>query len=281
MYWPDLPRVSGAGFILSANVTHALKLINLIMNRDLFVSLIDFFVESLSKRNLKDIKVYNILLKFEMMAFRVIVMILGGAIFAVIGLVGVGDLVDSSGLPLVSYYPFDIHYSPVFQLVYLHQMLATFTAASFNVTLDMFTNSLVIQLCCQFELLKRDIELIQQIPATENGEISRRLEEIIERQCILKTRCVQLSRAYGNSMLGQFLGSIFIMCISFYQFYQATDASIITLISIMCTMMGALLQAFFYCYYGNEIKVEVSLCFFFKTIILILSDFRVSPCRWR
>lgn len=257
MYWGDLPRVSGAGFILSANATHAIKLLTLIVNRDLFVSLIDFIWDSLKKRDLKDPDTHHIIISFERTAFRDIIVILCGASLAVFGLVGVGDLMDHSGLPLVAWYPFDISPPAVYISVYVHQMVAVFIAASLNVTLDMFTNSVVIQLCCQFELLKRDIGQIRRIPADQEAKITALFHELIERQVVLKMRCTQLSQAYGTSMLAQFMGSIFIICISFYQFYRASDTSFLTLVAILCTLTGAFLQVFFYCYYGNEIMIKV------------------------
>lgn len=257
IYWPDLPRVSGAAFILSANLTHAVKLTTLIANRDTFVSLIDFFVESLSKQNLKDPKVREIIIRYEKMAFRDIVVILGLTGVAVTGLMCIGDLMDPSGLPLVAWYPFDIQYFPMFQIVYCHQMVAVLAAAGFNVTLDMFTNNMVVHLCCQFQLLKRDIKRIRKITPDQDELVSRQLHQLIERQCILRERCFEFSQAYGVAILSQFMGSIFIICISFYQFSRASDTNIVTIISIMSMSMWALLQAFFYCYYGNEIKMEV------------------------
>lgn len=280
MFWPDLPRVSGAAFILSANITHGIKLASMISNRDLFLSLIDFFVNSLSKENLKDPNVVHIIIKYEKMAFRDIVVIMCLTGTAVTGLMGVGDLMDPSGLPLVAYYPFDIQYSPVFQIVFLHQMVAVLIAAIVNVTVDMFTNNMVIQLCCQFQMLKRDIRLIDEISPDQEEEISRRLHEIIERQCILKRRCFEFSQAYGVAILGQFMGSIFIICMSFYQFYRATDTNIVTIISMMSMCTWGLLQAFFYCYYGNEIRVEVGKGYYLHTALtyLIISESIGGQC---
>lgn len=271
MFWPDIPRVSGAAFILSANITHTVKLATLILNRDTFVSLVDFFVDSLSKRNLKDPKVLNIIISYEKIAFRDIVVILGLTTVAVIALVGVGDLMDPSGLPLVAWYPFEVNYSPMFELVFVHQMFAVLVAASLNVTLDMFTNNMVLQLCCQFELLKRDIEVIREISPEDHEEITRQLGDLIDRLCVLKRKCVELSQSCGVPVLAQFMGSIFIICISFYQFQRATETSIITIIAIFSMVMWAVLQAFFYCYYGNEIKTEVGLIY----LVLIIAIFLI------
>lgn len=285
MFWPDLPRVSGAAFILSANIAHGIKLITLIRNRNIFVSLVDFFVESLSKKNLADSKTLNIIISHEKMAFRDISIILIVTAVAVAGLAGVGDLMDPTGLPLVGYYSFEIHYTPMFQLVYVHQMVAVLIAAFMNVILDMFTNNMVIQLCCQFQLLKRDIGLIQEIPYTNTAEISRRLHELVDRQCVLKKRCSELSQACGVPVLGQFLGSIFIICISFYQFARAADTTLITIISMMSMMVWALLQAFFYCYYGNEIKIEVTKLDpqYEEALLSQLNPYRVNlwQCLWQ
>lgn len=257
MFWPDIPRVSGAAFILSANFTHAVKLTTLIVYRDLYISLIDFFVRAFKQRKVKDAKVLQIIISHEKMTFRDIVAVLVLTCLAVIALSNIGNVMDPSGLPLVGWYPFDINPYPVYQIVYAHQMMAVGVAAALNVTLDMFFNNMVIQLCCQFQLLKRDIELIQQIPPDQDEEISRCLHELIDRECDLKRRCVELSQSYGALMLGQFMGSILIICIAFYQFYRATDTDIVTISSIVATILWAIVQAFFYCYYGNEIMIQV------------------------
>lgn len=257
IYWPDLQRVFGALFILSANVTHWIKLANLIMNRDIFLSLIDFSFASLSGEDLTDPKVRELIIRYEKKSLRDLVVICSWTLVAVISLAALSDLMDPSGLPLVAYYPFEIQYSPVFEFVYAHQMLAVLTAAVLNVTLDIFSTNLVILLCCQFRLLKRDISLIQEIALDKHEDISRRLVSIVERHCILKGKCAELSKIYGVTMLGQFLGSILIICISLYQFYRAGDNNLVTSIAGLFTFLWAVLQAFFYCYYGTEIKIEV------------------------
>lgn len=258
MYWPDLPRVSGAFHILSANVTHTLKLLNLSLNRDLFLSLIDFFLVSVSKEDLRDPSVLNIIISFEKITFRNIVLIFNGVAMAIVGLVGMSDLMENSGLPVVAWYPFDIQSPAVFPFVYLHLMAASIMAATLNVAMDMFSTSLIIQLCCRFELLKRDIRQMQKILPQNHDEISVQFQKIIDQQCLLKWRCSQLSQVNGIAMLGQLVGSIMIICVGFYQLYRASDTGIITLLSIMSVLIAALLQIFFYCYYGNELTITVS-----------------------
>lgn len=259
-YWPDLPRVSGAAYILSANITHGIKLANLIMNRDMFLSMFSFFFESLSQRNLKDSRVLEIITAYEKKSFRDLAVITSLTGVAVFGLVCVGDLKDPSGLPLVAWYPFEINYSPVFELVYIHQMLAVFIAGVLNVTLDLFTTMLIIQLCCQFKLLKYDIHEMGEIDAGEDEGISIRFYQLIERHCVLKEKCNELSQMVGITVMAQFLCSVWIICITFYQFSRTIDNSYLSVIATIAIFIWALLQAFFYCYYGNEIKIEVIGC---------------------
>lgn len=256
MYRDDVSRVLGAAFIFSANATHGIKLMNLIAKRDKFVGLTDYFVTELSKQNLKDSAVLQIIIAFEKVSFRDLTLVLSCTCVAVASLAGLGDLMDSTGLPLVAYYPFEIQYSPVYELVYVHQMVAVLIAAAFNVLLDIFSTNLVIQMCCQFRLLKREIKAIQQISPSDHEAVALRLQAVIERQCVLTKRCSDLSEIYGVPILGQFLGSILIICLGFDQFYRASEMNFYTLFSTLITIMWALMQAFFYCLHGNEIKTE-------------------------
>lgn len=81
----------------------------------------------------------------------------------------------------------------------------------------------VIQLCCQLEMLKHDISLIQEVPAENHEQISRVLLEFIERQCVLKEKCHMWRRACGVAVLAQCMASVFIICIGFYYFYRASE----------------------------------------------------------
>lgn len=260
VFWGQIDRVLGAAFIFSANMCHVVKLSNFLANRDEFVSLLNYYVDSLTKRNLKDSSVVDIIVAFEKISFRDLLAVMIWTCFAVISLALIGDLMDPSGLPLIAYYPFEIQYFPMFQLVYLHQMVAVMTAATFNVILDILSTNMVIQMCCQFRLLKRDIILIQELDSVkDDGAIAERLREVIVRHSVLKTKCNELSNIFGVPILGQFLGSIFIICIGFFQFYRASDTGtdILTVIATITTILWALLQAFFYCHHGNELKIEV------------------------
>lgn len=259
VFWGNINRVLGAAFIFSANVTHMIKLANFLAYRDQFVPLLNFYVESLSTRNLKDSSVVDIIIDFEKRSFRDFLAVLVWTGFGVISLAMIGDLMDASGLPLVAYYPFEIQYFPMFQLVYFHQMAAVMTAASFNVILDILSTNMLIQMCCQFRLLKRDIRLIQELDSKKDEEtIAERLRQVIVRQSDLTARCNELSKIFGVPIIGQFAGSIFIICIGFFQFYRSQDTNALTIIATIQTTLWALLQAFFYCFHGNELKIEVS-----------------------
>ena len=48
-----------------------------------------------------------------------------------------------------------------------------------------------------------------------------------------------------------------VICIGFYYFYRASERSIMMVTSIMSSVVWSLLQAFFYCFYGTEIKTKV------------------------
>ena len=92
----------------------------------------------------------------------------------------------------------------------------------------------------------------------ENHEqISRILLEFIERQCVLKEKCHMWRRACGVAVLAQCMASVFIICIGFYYFYRASERSIMMVTLIMSSVVWSLLQAFFYCFYGTEIKTKV------------------------
>ena len=259
MYWPDITKVSGATYILAANLAHFIKLVTLQTKRKLFISLVDFFMDA-SKERVQDGQDVDVLIAYEKTTYRNLITIQVGVSAAVFGLMGVGHIMYPSGLPLVAWYPFEISGSPLYEFIYLHQMTSILIAAILNVTMDMFTNSLVIQLCCHFELLKRDIQRIHQIEPKRDQEIAHRLRCIIDRHCILKERCSQLGEAYGASILAQILCSSYLICIGFYHLYRAST-NLVTLVSILSTLTGGFLQIYFYCYHGNELIIKVSVVY--------------------
>lgn len=258
IYWPQVNTIIGAAYIFAANFTHAVKLLNVLFHRGLFKELLEYFVLTLSKEDLTNKEVLNIIIRNEKRAFRDVLAIVACTVMAVISLMLVGDRQDPSGLPLVAKYPFSIDYWPVFATLYLHQMVAVLLAAYFNVTLDMFTTNMCIQVCCQLELLKRDIRLIQEISGDNQDEVSRLLNCVVDRHTLLNSKSQKLGATIGMSVLGQFLGSIFIICITFYHFYRASESNFVSLLGTLTTILWALMQAYFYCYYGNEMKLEVS-----------------------
>lgn len=257
IYYPNLAIVNGAAFIFAANFTHCVKLLNVLWHRDKFLDLIDFFVASITKQDLKNDEVLKILIRNEKKSWRDVMFVIGISTCALISLFLDGDRMDPTGLPMVGIYPFRVDYSPLFELLYVHQMFAVSVAAFFNVALDVFTNNLSIHLCCQFELLKRDIAQIAKIEPDDEERISQSLNALVDRHHTLKRRCLDLNRTIGVAILGQFLGSVFIICITMYQLHSGETKTFIEKMAVFVTICWASFQPYFYCYYGNDIMLQV------------------------
>lgn len=61
-------------------------------------------------------------------------------------------------LPLRQWYPFDIKISPNYELVFLYQVLITFSMATIAIDIDLSALGIMISMAAEYEILKRKIE---------------------------------------------------------------------------------------------------------------------------
>ncbi|CAL1676385.1 unnamed protein product [Lasius platythorax] len=142
--------------------------------------------------------------------------------------------------------PFDYSSTTLFFLLYIHQLISLLAAGFLNVACDTLICGLLVHICCQIEIL------------------TYRLRKIIFHSDILRDCIYQhyhifrfaflINVKFRLTMTIQLIMSMFIVCFTLYQLSKTTaKAKYIEMIMFMTCMLT---QIFFYCWYGNEVKLK-------------------------
>ncbi|XP_051164864.1 uncharacterized protein LOC127283812 [Leptopilina boulardi] len=162
---------------------------------------------------------------------------------------------------LISYFPYDTKSSPIFELTWLSQFLATFLSTITYSGVHSFFAVLVMHLCGQFNILKI------QITATINkitherriNDFQKIYRQIIQRHQFLN-RCVDITEDSFNVL---FLAEIFACCIQFclqgFQLVIMTRGNdeklpIDSMIVMIMFLIYLLTFLFIYCYLAEQLR---------------------------
>lgn len=122
-YWPDLTRVFVASATIFSNIVTTMKLINAVYQRDLIYSHINYFKTENAEACKTDDEARSIVHKYEWMSYRDVSSILIVSAITIFTWACIGDLTEQPwGFPLVAWYPFNSAFTPLYQMMYVHQM---------------------------------------------------------------------------------------------------------------------------------------------------------------
>ncbi|XP_012228795.1 odorant receptor 94a-like [Linepithema humile] len=143
--------------------------------------------------------------------------------------------------------PFDYSSSSRFLFVYAHQLISFTVGSVHHVACDSLICGLLVHICCQIEILECRLR-----KSVYNPEILR--ECAFQHNRIFKF-AQMVNDKFKFTIFIQFVVSTLVMCFNLYQFTKSTAlrAKYIQLILYMCSMLS---QIFFYCWYGNEVKLR-------------------------
>nr|XP_012228790.1 PREDICTED: LOW QUALITY PROTEIN: odorant receptor Or1 [Linepithema humile] len=143
--------------------------------------------------------------------------------------------------------PFDYTSPSLFRLVYMHQLIGLTAGSVLHVACDGLICGLLVHVCCQISIIECRLKKI----ACNRG---------ILRECVLQHNHIfkfarLVNEKFRLTILIQFIVSTLVVCFILYQFTKSTalKAKYMQLIMYMGCMLS---QIFFYCWYGNEVKLR-------------------------
>ncbi|XP_011050405.1 PREDICTED: odorant receptor 46a, isoform A-like [Acromyrmex echinatior] len=142
--------------------------------------------------------------------------------------------------------PFDYSSTILFYLMYIHQLISLATAAFINVGCDTLICGLLVHICCQIEILTCRLKKIISYSNVLRSCVHQHYH-IIRLAYIVNTK-------FRLIIIIQFITSTLIICFSLYQISKTTTKA--KYIEMTLYISSMLTQIFFYCWYGNEVKIK-------------------------
>ncbi|XP_011640458.2 uncharacterized protein LOC105429287 [Pogonomyrmex barbatus] len=143
--------------------------------------------------------------------------------------------------------PFDYSSPLRFFLVYAHQLISFTIGSVHHVACDSLICGFLVHICCQIEILEHRLRKSAREPN-------------ILRECVLQHNHIfkfanVVNEKFKLTIFLQFVVSTLVMCFNLYQFTKSTalKTKYMQLILYTCSMLS---QIFFYCWYGNEVKLR-------------------------
>ncbi|XP_011882827.1 PREDICTED: odorant receptor Or1-like [Vollenhovia emeryi] len=143
--------------------------------------------------------------------------------------------------------PYDYSSSVLFHVTYAHQLISLIMGSILHVACDGLICGLLMHICCQIKILESRLRRIVHEPH-------------ILHDCILQHNrifdfAVMVNEKFRFTIAIQFMVSTLVVCFNLYQLTRSTttNAKYIQLALYMCSMLT---QIFFYCWYGNEVKLK-------------------------
>ncbi|CAL1676384.1 unnamed protein product [Lasius platythorax] len=142
--------------------------------------------------------------------------------------------------------PFDYSSTILFFLIYVHQLISLIAAGFLNIACDTLICGLLVHICCQLEILAYRLRKIMFY--------SDILRDCIHQHYRIFRLAFLINVKFRLTMTIQFTMSMFVVCFTLYQLSNTTaKAKYIEMILYMTCMLT---QIFFYCWYGNEVKLK-------------------------
>nr|XP_033331544.1 odorant receptor Or1-like [Megalopta genalis] len=168
--------------------------------------------------------------------------------------------------------PFEYNSATIYSLVYLHHTLTTLICATAVVAYDTLFTGLMIQIYSQFEILRHRLRNVHR---NENDLVKHCAlhHDHIYNQCVKshvnarvkepyhvhENRCRfanMVNNEFRAVMFIQFVQSTAVLCFGLYQLMMSELDGNLADIAFYITCL--LLQIFYFCWFGNEVKLKSS-----------------------
>ncbi|XP_076377262.1 odorant receptor Or1-like isoform X3 [Megalopta genalis] len=143
--------------------------------------------------------------------------------------------------------PYNYYSSLVlYSVTYAHQALSLIIGSLINVGFDSLFSGLILSICSQLEILGHRLQNIQN--DTQSARECARHHDFIYKFA------TKMNEDFQTVLLVQFLSSMTISCFCLYRITQTElgDRLPETMVYAVCFLF----QLFFYCWYGNEVRLK-------------------------
>ncbi|KAJ8918890.1 hypothetical protein NQ315_016792, partial [Exocentrus adspersus] len=266
----DIEKMTEASFLTLTNLVEICKVYAVIKHRRRLNNLLESINrEQFQPRSLVQVQTLTDYVYWSKLTSKVFLSacVATCTFWAVYPYVDEGDL----RLPLAAWFPFATKASPGFEIAYLYQFIGSTVNGLVNVSLDTFMSGLIMVVCAQLNILNdslRNLRLYAKDELKGEGMIVGELmteqlqakmdEKLVE--CVVHHRFIiefanELTFLFTTSILGQFIVSVVIICITLFEITLLPLMSI-KFISLILYQFCMLLEIFLLCYYGNEVIRE-------------------------
>ncbi|KAG7189247.1 hypothetical protein KM043_008807 [Ampulex compressa] len=144
--------------------------------------------------------------------------------------------------------PYDYSSLPLFYMTYTHQMMALIIGSLLHVASDSLICGLILHTCSQIEILEYRLNVI-----ASDGTGS--LKNCIRHHNQIYWLAGKINDDFRIMLFTQFVVSTFTICFTLYQLTTISpyESRFLEFCLYMTCMMT---QIFFYCWYGNKLKVQ-------------------------
>ncbi|KAJ3656616.1 hypothetical protein Zmor_015679 [Zophobas morio] len=252
----NIEEMAAASFLLLTNLVHLVKLYCFIFQR----TKVENLINSINREEFqpKDSDDAKILLK-DINRSKLItktflsMCCMGCVLFAIFPLL---DNVEGENirLPFSGWYPFNINESPVFEIIYMYQVLASCINGMRNISADTFISGTIMVISGQLSLLNKAFRTMT--PELQNQVEIRKLllKSILHYKNIL-TFAEDVTTLFSTCLISQFFVSVFIICITMFEM-SLLPALSLQFLSMVIYQACILLEIFLWCYYGNEVILK-------------------------
>ncbi|XP_024869614.1 odorant receptor Or1-like isoform X1 [Temnothorax curvispinosus] len=234
-------------YVLLAMIVSCCKMFALLMNRSNIEMLIEVLVSKpFQPVELDEVKIrqkFEKLIQSNTLHYFILVesTCLSVAVTSLLTEFGKGNLTFRAWLP------FDYSSPLLFPFVYAHQLISFTIGSVHHVACDSLICGFLVHICCQIEILEHRLRKSVYDPN-------------IIRECVLQHNHIfkfarTVNEKFRITIFVQFVVSTLVMCFNLYQFTKssALKTKYMQLILYTCSMLS---QIFFYCWYGNEVKLR-------------------------
>ncbi|ETN67579.1 putative odorant receptor [Anopheles darlingi] len=173
----------------------------------------------------------------------------------------------SNGFILRAKYPFSTDSFLTCGAVFLSQMLFDGYSILTIMLVDLFTILVLSQLSLHFQLLSMDFANIGRVlPATVHGPLCRdeavlaHIRELVLRHQNLLDFGTQVMKMYDSNLMGQFVASIIVICMSAFELLLA-QGNVTLVIRFGMFMVCTFFQILVWCFFGDLIaQKSLSIC---------------------
>ncbi|CAK9820171.1 Odorant receptor 94b [Anthophora quadrimaculata] len=154
---------------------------------------------------------------------------------------------ESRKLMFRAWLPYNYSSAPIFILTFIHQATAATICCTSSVAIDSLYTGLLIHIYCQFEILEHRLKNIK----TEKDNSVKQCAWHHDR---IYKFSKKMNEEFKLILIFQFCLSISVICFNLYRLTQIKMDS--KFVETTLYSFSILTQIFYYCWYGNEVKLK-------------------------